>query len=388
MYGLASAPDWHDLAEAAIPPGSPITHAIAIPRRQRLARRATAWGVVALAAGLTAAHATAAPAAAPAPRWQLKLATRYLPPATNRSQYDAVVVQGQVSWFFGGSDVGGTRSVPKIERRQHGRWHSALLPAGLHSWIAAASAPSASDIWAVTALNGKVLHWNGARWIAVNRGRWSTRARFTGIVALSPSNVWLFGTKGTRHPGAGTWHLLGGTWTRVRGLATNADQASAASAAILWAIGGRSDTSLLRFSHSAWQHETPAALAGFTYSDVLALGPSNVWAAGSVAGVPELGHFNGHSWTALTMPGAISATAMCRDGRGGLWVIANPGSGPSAVLDRSAAGHWSTAMVSATSANEVLACAHVTGRDATWGAGKAVAPKGTAAAAYGFGDTP
>jgi hypothetical protein len=287
-----------------------------------------------------------------------------------------------------GGKAGGREGVPKVERRENGKWHSAQLPAGLHGWIAGASATSASDIWAVTALDGKVINWNGGHWVSVPGGGWGTKGRFTGIIATSRSNVWLFGARGLTRPGAGTWHLSGGKWTHVRGLATNIDKASAASTGVLWAIGGSSQASLLELTHGAWHHVAPAALAGFTYSSVLALGPSNVWVAGAVAGSPELGHFDGRAWKALTMPGLASATGMCRDGRGGMWVIANAGTGPSGVLDRSASGHWSTAKVASTSADEVLACTHIPGRNATWGAGKAVAPQGTAAAAYGFGNTP
>ncbi len=300
-----------------------------------------------------------------------------------------VLVEGHAAWFFGGSNIAG-KSVPEAERRQNGRWHSSVLPPRLHSWIAAASATSATDIWAVTALRGTVLNWNGTRWTALPRGRWSAKAQFTGIVAISRANVWLFGARGSEQAGAGTWHLSGTKWTHVRGMAADLDEASAVSPAVMWGIGGIHGTqnALLQFSHSTWRHVTPAALGGFTYTSVLALGPSDVWVTGSVAGSPELGHFNGRDWSALTMPGLVPGNGMCRDGRGGLWVIANPGTGPSSVLDHSATGHWTSPKVSNTSANEVLACAHVGGRNATWGAGKAAAPTGTAAAAYGFGNVP
>ncbi len=346
-----------------------------------------------LATAITAVPAIAAvstaPAATPGNAWRLKLATRYLPPPANHSQFDVVLVAGHAAWFLGGSNVSGKNGVPKAERRQNGSWHASDLPPGLRSWITAASATSASDIWAVTALDGTVVNWNGKRWTAVPRGHWSTKAQFTGIVAVSRDNVWVFGARGKR-AGAGTWHLSGTKWAHVRGTAADIARASAVSPTVMWGVGGIHGrrNALLKFSHSTWRHVTPAALGGFAYTAVLALGPSNVWVAGSVAGSPELGHFNGRTWSARTMPGLVPGTGMCRDGHGGLWVIANPGFGPSSVLDRSAAGHWTSPRVSRTSANEVLACAHVSGRNATWGAGKAAAPTGTAAAAYGFGNVP
>ena len=354
---------------------------------------ATAVSAAGTTAGATTAGATAwaaesgtgSPAAGTA-AWTLKLAIHYLPPVTNHSQYDVVLAGSSQTWFLGGSDVGG-HSKPEIERIKNGVPHSALLPPGPHSWITAASAPSPADIWAVTYLGGSVLRWNGRSWLAEPRGGWTAGTRFTGIVANSPTSVWLFGTRGRRYPGAGTWHFNGSKWTRFGGTAGGIFQASAAGAGDLWGIGnaGATGNALLHFGGSAWHRVRPAALAGFTYSRVLALSPSDVWVAGSVAGHPGLGHFDGHGWTALKMPGETAATGMCRDGRGGLWVIANSGQSPSAVRDRSASGTWTKAVVSSNAADEVLACGLIPGTARTWGAGKAAAPLGSAAAAYRYG---
>jgi hypothetical protein len=325
-------------------------------------------------------------AATPHQRWVLKLAVHYLPPGTNHSQYDALLVTGRAVWFFGGSNVAG-RGVPEAERRMNRGWHFSRLPPGLRSWISGASAVSPGDIWAVTYLGGKVLHWNGSVWAVGPKGGWNPRARFTGIIAMGSRDVWLFGSRAGRQRGAGTWHWSGTKWTRTRGVAGDITRASATSPRDMWAIGGIGGTmnALLRLRGGTWLHEAPSALAGFTYSSVLVLGPGNVWVGGTVAGIPELGHFNGRGWAAIAMPSFVPATGMCRDGRGGLWVIANPGSGPSSVMDRSARGVWTSAPVSSTSADEVLACALVPGLAADWGAGKASAPGGTAAAAYSFG---
>jgi len=330
-----------------------------------------------------------APVPSAAPTWTLRLATRYVPPDNSRSQYTDVLVTGRTAWFFGGSNFAGPGR-PVAEVRSKGRFHTSQLPRGLHNWITGASAVSQNDIWAVTFLDGKVLHWNGSAWKVVRKGGWGTRGQFTDIVALGSTNVWLFGGHGRAHPGAGTWHLIGSTWTRVRGMAADIAQASAVSATDLWGIGSIRGTrnALLRSDGYAWRQVTPANLVGFTYSFVLAIGPRDVWVAGSVSGIPELGHFNGKGWTTVTMPSAVPATSMCRDGRDGLWVIANLGRGQSVVLHRARHGAWTSVPVHATSSNEVLACALVPGTSAVFGAGKAAAPAGSAAAVYGFGRTP
>jgi hypothetical protein len=325
-------------------------------------------------------------AAAPHPGWVLKLAVQYLPPGSNHSKYTTVLVAGRTIWFFGGSNFAG-RGVPEVEQRTNRRWHSSTLPTGLHSWISGASAVRPGDIWAVTYLGGKVLHWNGVSWAVKPKGRWNPRARFTSVVAFAPGNVWLFGSRGDHHPGAGTWHLSGTKWTESRGTTAHITTASATSPGDLWGYGniGGTNNALVRFKGNKWIHEEPSSLVGFRYSFVRVFGPSNVWLAGTVAGTPELAHYDGLGWTPIAMPGFVPATGMCRDGRGGLWVIANPGAGHSAVRHLSARGLWTSAPVSSTSADEVLSCAQLPGRTAIWGAGKASAPTGTAAAAYGFG---
>ena len=236
----------------------------------------------------------------------------------------------------------------------------------------------------MTYLGGSVLRWNGGAWRTAPRGGWKTGTRFTGITAISRTDVWVFGTSGKRHRGAGTWHFNGTRWTRQNGAAGGIFQASRAGRGDIWGIGnaGSQGNALLHFDGSAWRRVRPAALAGFRYTHLLALAPGNVWVAGSVGSVPKLGHFDGRGWTVLRMPGTTAATGMCRDGLGGLWVIANSGLSPSFVRERASDGTWSKSVVSTSAASRVLACALVPGSSRTWGAGQTTAPRGSAAAAY------
>ncbi|HEX7993434.1 MAG TPA: hypothetical protein VF506_05890 [Streptosporangiaceae bacterium] len=122
--------------------------------------RAAGW-LLALTVAVPAITAADMPSAATFPPWSLKLVIHYLPPATNRSQYDVVLAWGDQSWFFGGTNVTGPGK-PEAERIKNGVPQSTVLPSGAHSWITAASAPSPSNIWAVTFLGGSVLNWNGS----------------------------------------------------------------------------------------------------------------------------------------------------------------------------------------------------------------------------------
>lgn len=360
---------------------------------KRLAGIRLAFGAAVLViAGLVTAVVAAARPASPV-TWSPEYVTQYRP-LGGHSQFDAVIAEPGQAWFFGGSNVRGAHSVPKVLYRKNGRWLPTVgpLPPGLTSWITAASATSATNVWVVTRFGGAALSWDGTQWTRQPNGGWGTNTQFTGITVTGPSDVWLFGSTSARHLGAGTWHLTPAGWKQIFGAATYLNQGSAAGASDIWAIGGArgSMNTLAHYDGTTWTRKRPPALAGFRYSHVLTLTADDVWVAGSVAGKPKLGHFNGHRWTTATMPGTHAATGMCRDGQGGLWVIANAGTITSVVRHRSASGSWSVAHVSNNPTNEVLACALVPRRHAAWGAGQATGPAGmgTAAAAYGTGDVP
>ena len=58
---------------------------------------------------------------------------------------------------------------------------------------------------------------------------------------------------------------------------------------------------------------------------------------------------------------------------------------PSLVRRRFASGTWTKAVVSKNRANQVLACALVPHTNLVWGAGRSMAPSGSAAAGYRYG---
>jgi hypothetical protein len=324
-----------------------------------------------------------------ATKWRLELAISPVHGATTHTEFDTVIVEAGRAWFLGGSDVGG-HGYPLGWSLHDGHQEPAGFSTFVPGWITAASATSPTNMWAVTNL-GSVYQWDAASstWVVAPGGNWALGTRFTGITALSPTDVWVFGTNGTRYPGAGTWQWTGpgSGWTGVTGAASAVYQASAATASDIWGIGGSHgfNRTLLHYDGSSWRRVRPGALAGFRYTHVLAFGGKNVWLAGSVGGSPRLAHYNGRAWTSLPMPGSTAATGICRDGHGGIFVVANSGHGTSIVRDRSASGTWRPTSVSSSPANEVLACALDARSGAVWGAGKAAAPKASAAAGYRYG---
>jgi hypothetical protein len=101
--------------------------------------------------------------------WQLVRDSHYGPPK-NESGYDAVLAHRDEAWFFGGTNLQRTGR-PIVERWINHGWRRPVLPAGLTSWIVAASAASAKNLWAVSHLGGYVLNWANGSWAVVRTGR-------------------------------------------------------------------------------------------------------------------------------------------------------------------------------------------------------------------------
>jgi hypothetical protein len=78
-------------------------------------------------------------------------------------------------------------------------------------------------------LGEAVLRWNGHRWSVAKSWHVGGRVELTGVTALSPTDVWVFGSGGFA-PGLGTWHYNGHTWKHItQGAAVGITMASAVS---------------------------------------------------------------------------------------------------------------------------------------------------------------
>jgi hypothetical protein len=290
--------------------------------------------------------------AAPVTGWRQFFRQHYGAPA-NFSVYEAVVASGKSdAWAFGGTNLnGGTAPVgtPVAERWNGRTWRGSALPRGLHDTIIAASAPSATDVWAVTHFGGYVLHWNGARWSLAKR--LPGAGQLTGVTALSATDVWVFGGGGFIG-GLGTWHFNGRTWRQWKGSASGLERGSAVSPSDIWATGGMTtpENTILHFNGRAWRPVTAKALSGLQFQDIRAFSRTNVWASATPATgnvLPGfLVHFNGAQWTRIRIPWRVLADALAPDGRGGIWVAALGLTNQPYVLHRTASGRWSRTPVS------------------------------------------
>jgi hypothetical protein len=351
--------------------------------------RSTYTALITAASATTLALAVVVPAQAAATSWSVAL-TQHYGLASNYSMYTAVAAPAVGNaWAFGTTNGAGAPApgTPVAEHWNGTEWSSSALPSGLSSEIDAASAVSASSVWAVTEIGGDILHWNGSAW-SVSDHVPGSDLLFTGITAVSNSDVWAFGF-GNLGPGIGTWHYNGHTWTKVNGSAVGLESASAVSATNIWAIGSPSEGPaggvLEHYNGKTWAPVTAAALSGLYVSGVVALSSTNVWAiAVNASNQALLVHFNGSEWTSVKEPySGIVPEFFAPDGQGGFWLDSYVSHSETWVLHYSAAGQWSRTMLTTGSLGPL---ALVPGTTSLWGVGSvpATSPAGNARVwAYG-----
>lgn len=353
-----------------------------------LTRRLTAvTGAAISAAALTITAAAGAQAATTG--WRITF-TRHYGVQANASGYQAVVAPGtRTAWAFGGTDLSGaTAGSPVAEHWNGTSWRGSTLPSGLSSSIVAASAPSASDMWAVTQFGGDVLHWNGSTWGVAHK--LSGSGQLTGVTAFSTSNVWVFGGGGFTG-GLGTWHYNGSSWQQVTGAAAGIDHASALSSANIWAIGATTSpqSAIVHYNGSTWQQVTAAALNGLQFKDILATAKTSVWTVATSqtnAFTAYLVHYSGSGWVRAKLPWAVDPERLARDGHGGFWITASDSSGRSWAVHRTSTGTWSRTLIG-SSAN-LLDAVLIPGTTSLWGAGLETTSTGTSAAIWADGQIP
>jgi hypothetical protein len=355
----------------------------------RFHRIAVLAGAVTSAVALAAAIAVPAQAAS-STGWRVFYRHHY-GAASQYSAYYAVVAPSKGdAWAFGTGNAA-FRGGPVAARWNGARWSPASLPAGLTDVIEAASAPSASNLWAISGLGQYVLHWNGKKWAVAKRWTASGENQLTGVTALSAANVWVFGGPGFTN-GLGTWHYNGHNWAELGGAAGGIERASALSASNIWAIGSAtaSSDSLVRYNGKRWARVAAFAPKNFVFSDIAAISRTNVWTVGQASGGqgPTVAyHWNGTRWLKVTVPWKLAPLRVISDGQGGLWFAAsaNPPTNPSWVLHRSQSGKWTRKRISSGPASGLDDLAAIPGTRAVWGAGAVATKTASDGAIFAYG---
>jgi hypothetical protein len=329
--------------------------------------------------------------------WHLVAAVR-VGPLGNASGYSTVLAPSRDdAWVFGGTNPG-SAGAPLAAYWDGTGWRRSSLPGGLASFIAAASASSPRNIWAVSFQGGYALRWNGRSWQVAHR--WQPAEPATGVTAVSRTDVWLFGASASGPRGVGTWHYNGHVWRLVTGPAAAIVRASALSRRDIWAItAGRRGGAVVHYNGKAWARvRTGRVLAGAQLKDVMAISRRSVWVLALAprnhhkSGRIALAHWNGTRWIRYAAParelsGDPLPGRMAPDGHGGVWVTAMTAGRSTAarILHLSRSGGWTQASISFGSGNGISDLALIPGTSSLWGSGGFITPGGGDASIWTHG---
>lgn len=221
-------------------------------------------------------------------------------------------------------------------------WQPVATPGdGVASRANSISAHGANDVWVVgdndsgdgtLGTPAFTEHWNGHTWQTVPAPVDSNvlSANLLGVSTLNPHDAWAVGdTQAIRGSedvyAAVIEHWDGHAWQAVKlpvdaGL-TYLSSISASGPNDVWATGSLNrEPLLLHFDGTSWSQAPTVSTAPDTgeFNTVLATNPHDVWAAGDAGSDsgPLVEHFDGHTWTRVTAPGAGEIFATARTPRG------------------------------------------------------------------------
>lgn len=337
----------------------------------RLSRLTTA--VLGIASAGALVLGAAVPAQAATPGWRQVLSKHYGVAADYPSYGSVLALAKNNAWALGGTDISGGTTPEAVAEHWNGKtWNAVAMPAGAAGSVYAASAASPSSIWAVTS-DGYILHWNGSKWSVAKHV--TGFGEFTGVTAISATNVWVFGGPGS-DPGFGTYHYNGKNWQLVAAASKiGLENGGAVSATSIWAIGSLSAPydSVVHYNGKTWQHVTSSALSGLQFQTIKVYSATNIWitaSKGTTATSPAvLVHYNGKQWTRYSVPWTVILGRFAPDGHGGFWLTGFAYSASSAgtwyLLHRTSTGAWSRISTSANPQDLAL----TPGTASLWGVG-------------------
>jgi hypothetical protein len=297
---------------------------------------AISWAAASIPAGAAQAPA---PASAPA-SWAIVRGPRLAP---NNALNGVVAVSTRLAWAVGiqgFSSNGTTPGRPVIERWNGRSWSVARLSSSWPGGLAAVTASSAGDAWALgqeqSGTREHLLHWNGRRWAGVAfPGTPGTFYGDLGITAAPGGRAWLIASP-ARSSQLFAWN--GARWGPQQypcpARLCILGQIRARTGSDAWAVGNYVNQSrsggplALHWTGRSWR-ETAVPFVRFGYlTSVFAVSRTNAWAVGAVFNTSTmlLYHWNGATWrrvrtpTGLTAPALGETTRITGDAAGHLWI--------------------------------------------------------------------
>jgi hypothetical protein len=205
-------------------------------------------------------------------------------------------------------------------------------PSGSPEGLTGVYAASPTDVWAVGGATGDPFeHWNGTTWTGQGLPAGlcteaNNQCGVSSITGTSADNITAEGgaiidTGTTEVAESVAFHFNGTSWSQMTIPANvTLGPLAAFSATDLWSVNNNGDAE--QFNGSTWtttKLPISTTLPDLSMSSISGSSPSDIWAAGtaSTEGVehrkvaPVLEHFNGTSWTNVTVPvnGGVSDVA-------------------------------------------------------------------------------
>lgn len=333
--------------------------------------RVVAVALAGVGSVLAAAFPAVAAAHAPA-SWRIVKSVS----GPNFPDFSAItVISSANAWAFT-SQAGSAQ--PHAFQLTNGHWLQKAFPDRSNETVAWVSASSASNVWALTQnfnfSTSKVYRFNGHTWTAVHRF-----GQVMGSdLALSPTNVWVFGSPFLNPTKA--QHYNGHSFTASSG-SLGLFGASALAANSIWAYG---TTTVAHWNGHSWKSTSVARqlpknsqLCSSRLTGIFAASAKNVYAS-ATGGCQDQGgpfallHFNGSKWARVALDKNLGfPETVISDGKGGLWLPIGTGAPISGSMEHYGNGKLTNVTLPLSPAHIVLFNAAIT-------------PRSTVAYAVGF----
>lgn len=244
---------------------------------------------------------------------------------------DVAAHNATTAWAVGVSTTRGTA----IERWNGQNWSLSPSPnAGSYpNYLLGVTTLATNDAWAVGSFaydtifyHGHTLveHWDGHNWNIVtspDAANGEGQSFFYGVAATAKNNAWAVGAYNSQQgpqPLIERWN--GHTWKQMSldtPILGSLNRIAILSPNNIWAVGHAfipmvhtEPALILHWNGKTWSQvtsPTPANIMDATLSDITALAPDNIWAAGSYTDNNEVDHFlvehwDGHQWTIVPTP--------------------------------------------------------------------------------------
>jgi len=222
-------------------------------------------------------------------------------------------VAGNDVWAVG-NQAAGSSFTTLIEHWDGKSWSVVSGPKlGRGASLAAITAVSSNDVWAAGSVNNfsaiLIEHWDGTSWSVVSSPTFTGLGPIHGTSADTSNDVWAEG-----HGGTGVLRWDGQTWSQVLAATTtfNGNAVAVLSPTNVWVAGSRSGehpdaaAAIIHWDGTSWSAvaiDNPLAAnhVSSLFTGIAAVSANDIWVVGSFTN-----HWNGTSWSLVNTPSGVA----------------------------------------------------------------------------------